>query len=313
MLKSLLVDLSDVSPETKRLGCDMLGLGLVGKRGAERATPLRGPVKKPNMSKEDSDVELPPSADAAASSVGAAPKGPAAVRAGAKKAEEKADNAAVRRLALITASIAQLLLTVSRELALVKSCVVSVMLFDPSKGTLSPEVKSATTEYAKYLSGLNPEEKSAAASPHLTAWEAAADNMMHLAEVKAHLADLAAAAKEIAGDPEAPDHLNKICEAKKFILARDIKIFRIQKCWNPALVRLECMALADTSSHVAMAAIMADLKKTSAGVMKPGQAPRGKLERKIAKWLEQSQGGARQTGKRQEEDLLDILTEDGKK
>ena len=63
------------------------------------------------------------------------------------------------------------------------------------------------------------------------------------------------------------------------------------KCWNPDQLRLEVMAIKDTTAFEAAQSIMKELQMDADGVAKPGQAPRGKLERKIQLWVDSLQKG----------------------
>ena len=55
--------------------------------------------------------------------------------------------------------------------------------------------------------------------------------------------------------------------------------------------RLEIMANTDTTAFTAMNNIIKHVVQTADGQIKQGMAPRGKLERKIGKWLDDLQKG----------------------
>jgi hypothetical protein len=65
-----------------------------------------------------------------------------------------------------------------------------------------------------------------------------------------------------------------------------LKVIRVMKCWNPQLMRIEANAVPGTTAEAALNAILNHLIQKHKAIEKPGQAPRGALERRISRNLE---------------------------
>ena len=88
---------------------------------------------------------------------------------------------------------------------------------------------------------------------------------------------------------------------KRNIMSSEVKIFRVLKCWNPDLMRMEINIVDQTAAHAASKAVVEVLTKAASAVQKQSQAPKGKLERKLKKWLEAA------TSKKDKMDIDDFL------
>ena len=69
--------------------------------------------------------------------------------------------------------------------------------------------------------------------------------------------------------------------AQRTVIADQVRVCRVAKCWNPALARLEVNLKPGCSAENAHAAMVKMLCSLAQGVIKPQQAPKGDLERRI--------------------------------
>ena len=82
-----------------------------------------------------------------------------------------------------------------------------------------------------------------------------------------------------------------ICnEERCLIVAEEIRVARVIKCWDPSFSCLELNLVEGTPAAAAAECVLQILKHKSQLIEKKGQAPKGKLERKIGAWLKAVQG-----------------------
>ena len=81
-------------------------------------------------------------------------------------------------------------------------------------------------------------------------------------------------------------------------------------CWSPKLARCELMAIQGTTAFNVTEAIMKELCDKAGGQRKHGQAPRGKLERRIQKWVDSLGGKGGGKGQNLEEDLMAAMDDE---
>ena len=153
----------------------------VGKRGA--GTPQHG-AKRANTLVPD--IPMSGAGSSAAPGEASAKKSEGAARA----KEEALDKAGFKRLKSMFITLATLTLSMARELAIVKSIVIHVILFQIESSDLQVIVKDATFAYSKTLKAMTAVEKAAACSPHLVAWNRMLTKYKDRQEVMAHIEDI---------------------------------------------------------------------------------------------------------------------------
>jgi hypothetical protein len=232
----------------------------------------------------------------------------------AKSAAAKANPAGGGRPLLNGAKLQDLVLTIgelslvnARELATLKSILVSVCLFSRKvSDKMQDTYKQVTKDYTATCKTLGPEEKASFASVHAFLWLEflSWDTLKDSTLVAAHLAELntlanAQSAVLLSSHTMLQSELPE-AERKEFqqpdqgsllraAVEETVKVFRLSRCWNPSLLRLEVCATTACSQSV-VAAMLGLLCSKYGGRIKHGKAPKGKLERKIEKHLGKGKG-----------------------
>ena len=223
----------------------------------------------------------------------------------------------------MTVLLAKLALSQARELAMVKACLVHVVIFDkttPLGKAISDQASATGKDYLATVKQLTPEKKQSFGSPHVFVWldlvdkfteqattlscPSSADPMiqhdqelMKQVEIICQKEKAAAAqavlavGKQTGNPPPMPtwDPTNN-SEDKQYraltvreVTAEQVKVCRVQKCYNPSMARLD---LHVTPQYEPIRKIMFNLLCQHAkGQVKHSQAPKGDLERRIAKLM----------------------------
>jgi hypothetical protein len=245
-----------------------------------------------------------PAAAAAASQASAPPsifKKAAAAGEVAKKARgEKPARGGIseENLSEVVSSLAELTLVNSRDIAMLRSILISVCNYNQEDETkfLYKLYKDTTKAYDAALLAMSPEEKADSSSVHIFVWLAlleceqlstATVVVTHKEAVKTEVNHVIAEMKkergpELEGGTQEPINEEKILRS---ILERQVKMFRANTCWTPKLMRLEGQAT-ETALPV-LQFIIALLVSKGKGTVRHNQQPRGKQERKLQKFLGQ--------------------------
>ena len=244
-----------------------------GKRSASERSPHHGPASSKQSRKEDED-HVPN-----------------------RRQQESSDRKQIKVLKMMVIAIGALSLTLARELAIVRSILVSVTLALNSLTSIADSVKTATTRYAAQLKNTPASDKAEMPSPHIVAWGALLEDepISKLQPVIDHILDIQTQAKPIHDaavtqlDTPPDEEAAKIMlsREKAKIIAKILFVRRVVKCYDPAKCRVELACKEGSSASLAKTAIMQHLEVNCKGQVKPGQAPKGKLERRIEKWLAQ--------------------------
>ena len=222
-----------------------------------------------------------------------------------RRNEVAEENKGVGKLAPVTATIARLLLSVSREQAVLKSILVQCLLL-PTKGTrIFAEVKLVTTACNAETSELTQAQKQSRPSPHLLVWNVFLQVYKDLPEVVAHLAEIEKLAAEMIEEktaaalaPFSPPEIETMkINFRIAQLSQTMFVARCIKCWDPERCRVELCAKQGTLTSVAVEAVLSHMEMHQAGERRRGQAPTGKLERVIENWLSKQGGGKGRGGK----------------
>jgi hypothetical protein len=193
--------------------------------------------------------------------------------------------------------MAELSLVQARELAALKSILVSVLLFQSKPAEwLFLLYKRVTKQYNDTLVTLSPAQKATFGSVHLFIWLEllGAEQMCKLPAVVAFKEKLEAEVKqEVTSLKTLHEEACKVAGAVKTafeppeaslllrnIVSRQVKIFRLSTCWTESQGRLEYYCT-EEAAPVAQA-LAAVLVHSCHGTLKHNQQPKGRLERKIA-------------------------------
>eukprot|EP00929_Paragymnodinium_shiwhaense_P040421 TRINITY_DN21107_c0_g2_i1.p2 TRINITY_DN21107_c0_g2~~TRINITY_DN21107_c0_g2_i1.p2 ORF type:complete len:287 (-),score=103.11 TRINITY_DN21107_c0_g2_i1:257-1117(-) len=271
------------------------------KRRSEAAEPIA--AKKPQTHKAASGGGTETAAAATpvpGSSAGQG--GKAGGKAGGKGSGKAGKAAAVvfdKNYANLVQQVAKLSLTNSRDLALVKSVVVQTIIFqrNTKAGKVAEVVKNVTEDYFSTTRKMGQQERAKLGSPHVFAWLEALDFLLRTAKetgdtklvelIQTHTGTTMEKA-------QANTPVSSTDEAEKQALYREevqkvCKVFKIQKCWNPELARME-IVLAPQLMDTLYTALVDFLKVHAKAEVKLSQAPKTDTERKVGKALDKLRG-----------------------
>eukprot|EP00929_Paragymnodinium_shiwhaense_P075257 TRINITY_DN38467_c0_g1_i1.p2 TRINITY_DN38467_c0_g1~~TRINITY_DN38467_c0_g1_i1.p2 ORF type:complete len:268 (-),score=83.45 TRINITY_DN38467_c0_g1_i1:256-969(-) len=193
----------------------------------------------------------------------------------------------------LLAQVAKLTLSNSREVALVRGAMTTVIIFDRKPGTmgdnLMKEMKDTTASYAKQAKDMSSTERQTFASPHIFVWHAYLMFMQKECPGKQPLVvnvqkyldwiDQQAMEAEKAGRDKN--------QAARAAIAAQVKIMRFSTCYDPTKAKMEYY-IVGAEAEGAFNECAKVMKEVLNGQVKQGQAPRGDLERKIAAALQSS-------------------------
>eukprot|EP00929_Paragymnodinium_shiwhaense_P119966 TRINITY_DN9187_c0_g1_i1.p2 TRINITY_DN9187_c0_g1~~TRINITY_DN9187_c0_g1_i1.p2 ORF type:complete len:246 (+),score=89.37 TRINITY_DN9187_c0_g1_i1:132-869(+) len=197
---------------------------------------------------------------------------------------------AAQSMAKLVKDIGRLAVTTSREVAHLKAAVVTVLLFSREEGKLGAKlfssVKDVTAAYMETTRALPAEKRREYVSPHIFVWRDFLENYKNVAQDKAtgvaiekYLQVVVAESKELATSLVPQDE----AWALRLILSAHLEIFKINKCFDPKLARMEFAARNQVSCEL-FNLVLNDMKKNKdlAVQVRTGAAPKGDLERRVS-------------------------------
>eukprot|EP00929_Paragymnodinium_shiwhaense_P119968 TRINITY_DN9187_c0_g1_i3.p2 TRINITY_DN9187_c0_g1~~TRINITY_DN9187_c0_g1_i3.p2 ORF type:complete len:275 (+),score=85.77 TRINITY_DN9187_c0_g1_i3:92-826(+) len=201
-----------------------------------------------------------------------------------------ADQASTQSMVKLVKDIGRLAVTTSREVAHLKSAVVTVLLFSREEGKpgakMFASVKDVTAAYMETTRALPVERRREYVSPHIFVWRDFLENYKGTAQDKAtgvaiekYLQVVVAESKELATSLVPQDE----AWAQRLILSAHLEIFKINKCFDPKLARMEFAARNQVSCEL-FNLVLNDMKKNKdlAVQVRTGAAPKGDLERRVS-------------------------------
>ena len=236
---------------------------------------------------------------AAGEARGAQSSGAGAAVAKAKGKQDRSDRKGESEFQHLLILVSRLALSLEREVSLVKSIVLQVILLrKESIAELIASVKEAMAAFNKAVKDCRTsEERALLGSPHVLVWLEAMQwfktqsglKMQELSPAaNRYLDKLEVSAKERmeAADVVPADQALALQNARKQEVVSSVRVFRLLRCWNPDLMRLEVNTVSDKEASRAFTAMLMMLSKHAGADIRQGQAPRGDLSRKIAIQLE---------------------------
>eukprot|EP00929_Paragymnodinium_shiwhaense_P056110 TRINITY_DN28091_c0_g2_i1.p2 TRINITY_DN28091_c0_g2~~TRINITY_DN28091_c0_g2_i1.p2 ORF type:complete len:284 (-),score=98.92 TRINITY_DN28091_c0_g2_i1:230-1081(-) len=216
---------------------------------------------------------------------------------GDKKNEEKKDKQGMELLAQLVMMMGRLTLSTAREVALIKSITMQVLLI-PRKDTseMLDRLKAVTVQYNEDVKAMSPPEKGRYPSPHTFLWlellsilrEGFKDRQPLQAAIEKHFTELQALAdEEFKNSKEGETKLLGL--KKQFMMetvSYQVKVLKFLRCYNPAMCRLEANCTPNSTAAVVLQEFIMLLKVKYSAEERPGQAPRGTLERRILRNME---------------------------
>ena len=112
-----------------------------------------------------------------------------------------------------------------------------------------------------------------------------------MALISSHHTNLAAATTKFLIDNSITDNPANRQACSRDLLAKNVKICRLVRCWDPEKMRLELNCRPDSQEFQVMQCILEMAILHLGGIKKEGQAPRGRLERGISRGLEAHKKG----------------------
>ena len=217
-----------------------------------------------------------------------------------------------QKLQQIVLAISKLALGTAREVAVIKSCIIRVILIKKEKfPELITTAKNTTKEYSAAVKTLSPELKGSLGSPHIFVWDSLLRLFAKTTKQKGLTLEIPVFAKalgeleEVAAaqcrDSSLTGTEEELIQQKRNILSREVEVCIVKKCWNPALARIELCTSHNTQSEAAMEAMLRVMKKIAEGDEKQNQAPRGAMERRIQRWVDKVSGGKKDANMRDDE------------
>eukprot|EP00929_Paragymnodinium_shiwhaense_P092757 TRINITY_DN52757_c0_g1_i2.p2 TRINITY_DN52757_c0_g1~~TRINITY_DN52757_c0_g1_i2.p2 ORF type:complete len:263 (-),score=86.28 TRINITY_DN52757_c0_g1_i2:1070-1858(-) len=180
--------------------------------------------------------------------------------------------------------VVRLLLQLSRDMALVRSAILTTVLFDKdSSDILWSPIKTVTVNFFDSMQACKTQqEKDALLSPHIYAWLEFLEVLYKIEECKAVVVEHQ---KNLKVDAAMLMHEHKVKEvpAMKIAVGMCIKIFRFNSTFKQERLKLEI----STVGHAipVQHAIQNLMVSKYAGVVKFGSAPKSDLERRLEKTI----------------------------
>ena len=198
----------------------------------------------------------------------------------------------------ITRAMAQLVVTNARDIATIQSTLNHVTLFQADKIDLLAPVKTTTKAYNESQKGISPAQKAKMLPPHVFVFnttlqvihkELNAKSDPLAVKITNYTEAMGAVAKqqltEQGVDPELAD-TEVITNATMELMLTEIKLAKCSLCWDKVHQKLELSAVPGTPTYQVLETVQKALVKYAAGEKKLSQAPKGRLERKIAEWID---------------------------
>eukprot|EP00929_Paragymnodinium_shiwhaense_P030401 TRINITY_DN17239_c0_g1_i1.p2 TRINITY_DN17239_c0_g1~~TRINITY_DN17239_c0_g1_i1.p2 ORF type:complete len:279 (-),score=120.03 TRINITY_DN17239_c0_g1_i1:389-1225(-) len=203
-------------------------------------------------------------------------------------------------------NIAKLTVSTAREVSMLKAVVLTVTLFDREEagGEFCARMKKVGEDYNNMTKTMTNHAKQELGSPHVFAWLEAVKFLQEKHNGSGGEAAVLQAIKayqlmvqdkiqlrikdhkdfeQLAGDEKI--RYNQIYLREE--TARHCKCYRNVKCWNPKQSRLE-FHMQDPEPSAVANYLVKWLVKEAGGIRKHSQAPRGDLERKIVRAMQEA-------------------------
>eukprot|EP00929_Paragymnodinium_shiwhaense_P092457 TRINITY_DN5237_c0_g3_i1.p2 TRINITY_DN5237_c0_g3~~TRINITY_DN5237_c0_g3_i1.p2 ORF type:complete len:285 (+),score=94.29 TRINITY_DN5237_c0_g3_i1:623-1477(+) len=193
-----------------------------------------------------------------------------------KSARKKNGGSGKKSDANILKMVTKMTLMHARELANLKAAVYHVILF---KADLAKEIlttaKDVTTSFFTQMTSASPTEKKELLSPHIYVWLALMSMFKLEDPVQNHWQATKKDAKDIM---ELHKDVTPV-KAMRMAVGQVCRVFRISKCYDKTMMRMEVM----TTGHAMQAQefLAKHLVVNAGGIRKYGSAPKGDLERRL--------------------------------
>ena len=218
---------------------------------------------------------------------------PAAKAARAKRAEASQDSKGETKLMALIVLVAKLALGSAREVAMIKSIVLIVFTFEKAAvQAMVDGIKMTTTQYTAAVKQLPQGQKGSLGSPHLFVFDTFIQSIKGLCaslHMETLLPPILRYEEEInkkVAQLEADGTPGDKAAWKRMAVQSQVRVFRVIRCWNQDLLRVEANFVDGVPALSAFEAAMTLLTKVAKGSRKTSQAPKGDLERKISKALD---------------------------
>eukprot|EP00929_Paragymnodinium_shiwhaense_P079517 TRINITY_DN41408_c0_g1_i1.p2 TRINITY_DN41408_c0_g1~~TRINITY_DN41408_c0_g1_i1.p2 ORF type:complete len:249 (-),score=65.04 TRINITY_DN41408_c0_g1_i1:81-827(-) len=207
---------------------------------------------------------------------------------GAKGSKAAVDD----ELAKLIKSTARLALGTARDTAALKACVVRTIVFERDKAAaIVDEIKKTTTQYSQTVKAMKAEEKADFSSPHVFVWHTLINTLSektkskecekHVHSLSEHLKHLKTRGEKLAQETFPADPQNHVIESVRDVIAEEVTLCRLHKCWNPTLMKLEMSAAVGSNAAQALSAVAYILAAEAKGKLKSGPQPKSDSERKV--------------------------------
>eukprot|EP00929_Paragymnodinium_shiwhaense_P061209 TRINITY_DN30565_c0_g1_i3.p2 TRINITY_DN30565_c0_g1~~TRINITY_DN30565_c0_g1_i3.p2 ORF type:complete len:289 (-),score=85.48 TRINITY_DN30565_c0_g1_i3:966-1832(-) len=187
----------------------------------------------------------------------------------------------------LLAMVAKLTLQSARDIAVIKSVVMRVALFNKEDTLIPQEVKTATTGYANTVKELAHEQKEDFGPPHPFIWHVLmqiigkVDGGQKYKDCIAHVQDIHSRALELQKTENGKD----LAWCMRALYAEQVKVVRISRTWNAKVMKMEVAVTEGSLAQKAMLDLMTHLKTEAKAKIKHGAAPKSDLERKVARMV----------------------------
>eukprot|EP00929_Paragymnodinium_shiwhaense_P053782 TRINITY_DN26953_c0_g1_i1.p2 TRINITY_DN26953_c0_g1~~TRINITY_DN26953_c0_g1_i1.p2 ORF type:complete len:313 (-),score=89.84 TRINITY_DN26953_c0_g1_i1:978-1916(-) len=269
-------------------------LGLTSlKRAGE--VKMQGPPVKAKM-------ETPAPAPASAAAVVGTPPTPAPSKAasvgkqtGKQQQQREAAGAGAGQVRNVLRDLSILALQNAKDCTMLKATVVHTIIFNVQMADpLVTNVKAVTAAYSKANKSMTDTEKASRCSPHIHVWNAlvstcgqmAKSNKMDgfMADFEKYHAKIKEAAANMVSRHEGAETMSEQ-QAIINIIAEQVKVARVSRCWDAANNKLELSIVEGSESRHIQRIITELLVKVANAEVKIGMAPRTNAERKIQDFL----------------------------
>ena len=217
----------------------------------------------------------------------------------AAKQDKKMDAMEADRLKSVLTMVTQLALSVARETAILKSILVQVVVFSEKDCKLFNCVKATTKRYHDSVGQMSHSQKQEQLPPHLYVWgmvlrffsgEAKTKDPALEKNIMDYLTEQKTKAQNIISDKDQTlipaIHAKSLNSAVMYLQSTRVKVMRVIKSyWTADQLRMEATAVHGSPESLIIDHIFMFTIKHYQGVMKPNQAPKGKLERTLTAWV----------------------------
>ena len=195
-----------------------------------------------------------------------------------------------------TIVMAQLVSTLAREQAMMKSAMMSVAVFASEKVKILEAAKAASSQYHAEGKDMTAAQRAEREPPHVPVWNAIVYQLGLMAKeakfaplqqaAEAHVEEIGNRAKSLCSDAGVDPKVEANVRVQAFkLIAKEVKIARVTQCYHASQNRLEILAMPGTTSMEVAKAAIAFLCLHADGKEKNSAAPKGKLERQLQEFI----------------------------